>query len=231
LNTSGLISGAPTAAGTFPFTVTATDQTGASASLALSISVTPALVAAPTVLKLQRFGFHAQPTTFVLTFSTPLDQASAQNVANYRLNSIVGTQLGQAIPIMAAVYDATAHTVTLHTARPVNVFRQYRLLVNGTTPTGVKGATGLLLDGKGNGQPGSDYVMTFGMEILAGPNVHLAPAQHLRLHRSRSATLHTPRHILTRSALASTHAPSLSAPSAPRHGVTVMPMQPEHRHP
>jgi hypothetical protein len=175
LSNTGLISGTPTDAGTFSFTVTATDQKGSSAALPLSIVVNPA-VAAPVVEGLQRFGFHAQPTTFVLTFSTALEPASAENVANYHLNAISGHKLGHAVPIKAAVYDPTAHTVTLEPVHKVHLFHHYRLVVNGSTPTGVKGATGLLLDGKGDGQPGSDYVATFGKEILAGPNDPPAPA-------------------------------------------------------
>jgi hypothetical protein len=184
LSNAGLISGTPTTAGTFPFTVTATDQKGASAALPLSIVVVPAPVAAPVVVSLQRFGFHAQPTTFVLTFSTALERAAAEDLANYRLNPILGHRLGPAIPILAAVYDPTARTVTLHPTHRVYLFGHYRLLVNGSTPTGVTGATGLLLDGKGNGQPGSDFVTTFGPEILAGPNVQPSRADHSPLHRS-----------------------------------------------
>ena len=168
LSPAGLISGTPTAAGTYTFTVTATDLNGAVASLPLSIVVTQAV--APTVRNLRRFGFHTQPTTFVLTFSTALEPASAEHVANYRLNPISGHRLGPAIPIKKAVYDPNAHTVTLHFAHRVYLFHEYRLLVNGSTPTGVTGAAGPLLDGKGNGQPGSDYVKIFGSSILAGPN-------------------------------------------------------------
>jgi hypothetical protein len=124
---------------------------------------------APVVEGLQRFGYHDQPTAFVLTFSTALAPTSAEDVANYRLNPISGHHLGPTIPIKAAVYDPATDTVTLHPAHRVYLFRQYRLMVNGSTPTGVAGTTGLLLDGKENGQPGSDFVTTFGKEILAGP--------------------------------------------------------------
>jgi hypothetical protein len=178
LNAStGLVSGSTTTPGTYAFTVLATDVSAARVSESLTITVAPAQAAAPVVKSLQRFGFHAQPTTFVLTFSTALEQAPAEDVANYQLNPILGHGLGQAISITAAVYDPMTHTVTLHTARRVYLFRQYRLLVNGSTPTGVTGATGLLLDGKGNGQPGSDLMMTFGKEILAGPNVQVSGAE------------------------------------------------------
>jgi hypothetical protein len=183
---TGLVSGSATALGTYSFTVQATDSSGASVSQNGMIVVNQA-VAAPTVEKLQRFGFHAQPTIFVLTFSTALDPASAEDVANYHLNPIFGQHLGNAIPIRAAVYDATAHTVTLEPVHRVYLFRQYRLLVNGSTATGVKGATGLLLDGKGNGQPGSDFVTTFGKEILAGPSVHVSRSERSPFHRARFA--------------------------------------------
>jgi hypothetical protein len=166
--------------GTATISATLDNQT-----VSLSFMVTPA-VTAPIVVSLQRFGFHAQPTTFVLTFSAALDPASAQDLANYHLNSISGHKLGRAIRIKAATYNPADNTVTLHPGVRVHLFAQYRLVVNGSTPTGVKGATGLLLDGNGNGQPGSDYVATFGKEILAGPNVQTSRANRSSLHRSRS---------------------------------------------
>jgi hypothetical protein len=207
LSPDGLISGTPTAAGTFPFTVTATDRNGAVASLPLSIVVTPtSQVVAPTVQNLQRFGFHAQPTTYVLTFSTALEPASAEDVANYRLNLVVGHRIGRAIPIKAALYDPTTHTVTLQPAHRVFLFAHYRLVVNGSTPTGVAGATGLLLDGRGNGMPGTDYVATFGKEILAGPN---DPP------RTSQRSLHV-RHLPT-TTHASSHQPTVSTPTSRNH--------------
>jgi uncharacterized repeat protein (TIGR01451 family) len=38
---------------------------------------------APTVVSLERFGYHAGPTTLVLSFSTPLDAATAVDLRNY----------------------------------------------------------------------------------------------------------------------------------------------------
>ena len=166
-------------------------------TVSLTIEVSPAVVPSvepPVVESLQRFGVHAQPTTFVLTFSTALEPAPAEDVANYRLNPIFGHRLGHAIRIKAATYDAIAHTVTLQPAHRVYLFGHYRLVVNGSTPTGVAGVTGLLLDGKGNGQPGSDFVTTFGKSILAGPNVQISRAERSPLHRSRTDAPHPQRH-------------------------------------
>jgi uncharacterized repeat protein (TIGR01451 family) len=132
--------------------------------------VTP-VVAPPTVLSLLRFGFHAQPTTFVLAFSAPLDPARAQNPSNYTLMPLgPNGQTGAPIPIVAAVYNPFTLTVTLYPNRLVYLFARYRLVVNGSTPTGLAGTSGVLIDGAGNGVPGTNYVRDFGPEILAGPN-------------------------------------------------------------
>ena len=45
----------------------------------------------------------------------------------------------------------------------------YQLTVIGTTPSGLTGATGVPLDGLGNGTPGTNYVTMFSGSILAGP--------------------------------------------------------------
>lgn len=131
-------------------------------------TVTPQLLA-PTVTNLQRFGFHAQPTELVLTFDSPLDPVRAQDVANYRLFELLhGGRLRRPIPIKTATYDSTVHTVTLTFKHPTSLalHRHYELIVNGTSPSSVAGSTGIPLDGKGNGVPGSDYVRVFGDEIL-----------------------------------------------------------------
>ena len=179
--------------------VQATDSSGAKGNVTLFtyVLVTPASqVVAPTVQNLQRFGFHAQPTTLVLTFSTALDPAPAQDVANYRLNAVIGHRIGHAIRIKAAIYDPTTHAVTLQPAHRLYLFGRYLLEVNGSTPTGVAGATGLLLDGRGNGVPGTDYVATFGKEILAGPNdpprISRRSLHHQHLPTMTHASSHQP---------------------------------------
>ncbi len=186
LSTSGLISGTPTTAGSSTFTVQATDANGATATQALTLAVNaPAVVAPPTVTNLQRFGFHLQPTEYVITFSSAMDPTRAQNVSNYVLKLARG---GPAIRITSAVYDAVAHTVTLRTAKLLNVHRQYSLTINGMAPSGLtgqstqSGQTGPLLDGQGNGSAGSNYTRTFGMEILAGPSTVQSSKVRAKIH-------------------------------------------------
>jgi hypothetical protein len=124
----------------------------------------PGPVDHPTVTNLQRFGFHAQPTLLVLTFSTALDPARASNTANY---AVVGP--AHRFPIASAVYNPTNHTVTLRPQNLLNVHRRYTITVNGTPANGLTSSRGIPLDGANTGKPGSSYVKTFGKEILAGP--------------------------------------------------------------
>ncbi len=138
---------------------------------------------APTVVSLERFGYHAGPTTLVLRFSAPLDAATATDVRNYRLSQVLAGGHRATIRIRSAAYDPASRTVTLTPARPLYLFAHYQLVVNGTSPTGVSDIYGNLLDGAGTGRPGSDYVRVFGQEVLvgqlppAGPRVRVA-AQH-----------------------------------------------------
>jgi hypothetical protein len=137
----------------------------ASSSTAVTQQVnSSSVVDGPTVTNLQRFGFHAQPTILVLTFSAALDPSRAANTANY---TVAGgsTQF----TVTSAVYNPSNNTVTLRFSQLLNVHRRYHLTVNGTAPNGLSSATGILIDGANTGKPGSNYVKAFGIEILAGP--------------------------------------------------------------
>ena len=148
------------------------DQTlGNNVSSVLVTASAATVVAPPSVTSLQRFGFHDQPTVFVLTFSSALDPTRAQDLGNYQLTLIAhGGRLHLPVHLTGAVYDAAANSVTLHPAKLLPLRFHYMLVVNGTSPTGVSGPSGVLLDGAGKGVPGSNYVRHFGREILAGSN-------------------------------------------------------------
>ena len=101
------------------------------------------------MVDLRRFGFHAQPTLFVLTFSGPLDPAQARNTSNYDLRYAgPGRLSGTRIAIASATYDPIMHTVTLAPYVLLPLRRPYELTVTGL---------------------GINYQGTFGDEIVAGP--------------------------------------------------------------
>jgi uncharacterized repeat protein (TIGR01451 family) len=160
------------------------------------IGISPEVMpgAAPSVTSLKRFGFHAQPTEFVLAFSSALDPARAQDPNNYTLKPVgPHGHLGARIRIVAAVYHPLTHTVTLHPATRLYLFQRYKLVVNGMPPAGLAGPSGVLLDGRGNGISGTDYVKNFGPGILAGPYRRVDPAvkhetRHLTSAHTKSST-------------------------------------------
>jgi Planctomycete extracellular len=133
----------------------------------------------PTVISVQRFGFHADPTRIVLGFSTGLDPVHAQDVHNY---SIVGPG-GQMIAVDTATYSPLTNTVVLIPHSRLNLHLIYRLTVNGSTPGGVTDRFGNLLDGAGNGLPGSNFVTNItASDLVLGTQVPGGPARlaHLR---------------------------------------------------
>jgi uncharacterized repeat protein (TIGR01451 family) len=141
---------------------------------------------APTVVSLERLGYHTGPTALALRFSAPLDAATAVDVRNYHLFQVLRGGHRAAIRIRSAAYDPASRTVTLTPARQLYLFAHYQLVVNGTSPTGVSDIYGNLLDGAGTGRPGSDYVRVFGQEVLVGQSPPAGPRGHAAFHAARA---------------------------------------------
>ena len=166
--------------------VTVTTPSGTSAVSAAS-QFTYASVAAPTVLSLVRFGFHMQPTSLVLSFSSALDATPAEDVSNYLLMTSSGTM----IPIKSVAYDPTALTVTIFPSQLLNLESFYQLTVNGAAPSGLTSSTGVPIDGAGNGTSGTNYVKMFSGGIVEGPAPELlrtAPGRYFAEARELAAT-------------------------------------------
>ena len=124
-------------------------------------------------MSLLRFGFHEQPTSLVLTFSSTLDATLAQNVNNYQIVTLgrrgrFGNLVDHVTRVSAAVYDPATFTVTLYPAQRLDIHNLYQLTVNGMTPGGLTGVTGVPLAGQG-GVPGTNYVAVISINTLAGP--------------------------------------------------------------
>jgi hypothetical protein len=155
----------------------------------------------------QRFGFHAQPTSLVLTFNGSLDPVRAETASNYQ---IIGPG-GRVVAISSATYDSVAHTVTLAPQQQLNLHQSYQLTVVGTGSGGINDTAGRLLDGAGTGHSGSDYHtvvtaanMVFGSAVPGGPS---------RLARLRKAVARMAEHELA--ALTAQRTAGRIVPAAP----------------
>ena len=171
-------------AGTGVADVTVTTPSGTSTASTADQFTYLAATAPPTVLSLQRFGYHDQPTSLVLTFSAALDPTTSQNVNNYQIVSMGGpgrdgNLVGEVIPVMTAIYDPTVFSVTLFPGDRLDIHNDYQLTVNGTAPGGLTGATGVPLAGQG-GVSGTNYVANITINTLAGASPEtLAQVRHL----------------------------------------------------
>ena len=140
----------------------------------------------PTVVSVERFGFHMHPTTLVLTFSAPLDPERADDVNNYQIVALGGGEkdgvlVGHVTRVRAAVYNPSTLTVTLYPRQRLDIHNFYRLTVDGATPEGLRSASGIPFDSHGNGEEGNNYATT-----LSWKNLVLTPAQARKYFHSSS---------------------------------------------
>ncbi len=154
-----------TASGTYQWVATysgdANNDGVASAPGSEPVSV--ASVAATTIENLVRLGYHHQPTQIVLTFSGPLDPATANDPANYHL-AMLNPHRGRPpfpLRIKGVAYDPYTGTVTIRPLHQLSAFRGYQLTISG-----VLDAHGNPI--AGNGGPGGSYVARFGEQSIHG---------------------------------------------------------------
>ena len=118
----------------------------------------------PKVDLLQRYGFHAQPTILVLTFSSAPDAAQAQDPSNYQIVFLGGPAadgaIGRTIRIAKAVYDPATLRVILYPAERLNIHDRYRITAFGARPGGLTGSSGVGM--------GVDYVAAITRRSLVG---------------------------------------------------------------
>ncbi len=172
-NGTATLAGTPGAnvVGVYPLTITAANGVGTASTLDFTLNVV--ISTPPEVVRLQRIGGGARPTQIVLSFDEALDSGFADMTSNYVFRPVVrGRPLNkprQMIRVKSAVYDPANHTVTLRTAKRLNLNQVYQITVNGMAPPGLRNVSGVLLDGQGNGQPGSNFATSFaGRKSLKG---------------------------------------------------------------
>lgn len=139
-------------------------------SATASIPVLPQDDVPPTVLSVQRYGFHRQSTYLVVTFSEPMDPAAAANPGNYVVfgrgpDHKLGTPDDVRFAPASVSYDpATNRAIVLMSSR-LKVFRTYRLVLDANGLTDIAGNP---LDGNGDGTAGGDAVILVNRRNLAG---------------------------------------------------------------
>jgi hypothetical protein len=155
---------------------------GGSAGFALSASDLLLQVAAPPtdrqgphVVTFQRFGYHARPTTLVLTFNESMDPIYVQDATNYQLVDAHG----RSIRITGAVYHPIARTVTLHLGQRLDLNHRFKLTVNGATGDGLRDLQGNLLDGDNDGQIGGNFVTLVDRNALVIDRPTRVPPKHV----------------------------------------------------
>jgi autotransporter-associated beta strand protein len=179
-NGTATLAGSPAAntAGTFRFTITAAAGAGAAATQEFTLQVV--IATPPKVIHFQRISGHTQRPRFVLTFDEPMAPMLAQTPSNYVFRPVVRSRPlrapRQAIRVRSAVYNLAQQTVTLITAKPIKLAKVYQLTVNGGAPNGLTNVSGVPLDGKGDGSPGSSFIVSFtgraSLKGIPGPTAH-----------------------------------------------------------
>ncbi len=127
----------------------------------------------PKVVSLKRFGYHTDRTFLVVTYSEPVDTATALNRANYTVRGLgrdgrFGTADDPIFPIESLRLGPAPNSVVLLMKSRLYAYVPYQLTINGNTPGAVADLAGKRLDGNSDGQAGGNLVRRFGPDIIAG---------------------------------------------------------------
>jgi hypothetical protein len=149
---AGVVVGAPASQST-----TITNGTGNGAGIA------------PTVESVVRYGFHAQATLLVVTFSQAMDETTAANAANYTVilsprDSTFGNSDDRAVSILRVYYNPDTFEATLLVSERIYAFRPFELVVK----PAITDADGNALDGNGDGVGGDSSVTTLDLSSIVG---------------------------------------------------------------
>ena len=101
-------------------------------------------------------------TEILIGFSGALNATEAASVAEYSLTQVgkkgsFTVKSAKKIKIKSAVYNPANDTVAI-TPKHFVITKKVQFLVNGLAPSGLEDSYGRLIDGNGDGQPGSDAI-------------------------------------------------------------------------
>ena len=137
-----------------------TGPVGTGTSPVAPISAAPVVVSESLVMAGK--GANRYVSGIVLTFSSALDPATAQNAANFSVIQMTRngrTKVAKAIRVRA-VYDARSNSVKLTFAGKPRFAAGGRLVVFSSPPTGIASTSGTRLEGNTGSVAGSDGIYT-----------------------------------------------------------------------
>lgn len=186
-NVVGSLIATANASGTQPEINPADNATGIGIVSQNAAPPTPPDTQAPIITSLSRFGAGRQPTAIQLLFNEPMTAGTVQNTANYTLvtagaDGRFNTSDDVGIPIRTVAYEPTLFSAVVLPRRRIPLSTPVQITVHGSSATGVADAAGVLLDGAGNGLPGSNFVRVF-RGFGPGPIRYSATAQKARARR------------------------------------------------
>ncbi len=140
---------------------------GTTTTTVLGIHCTDPDFTPPQVTGLNWHGTATAITSIVLSFSEPLQAASASDPAGYQLvdlgtSGLANPSSGLAIGFSSPVYNAATDTVTLFPVQPLAAGHFYRIQVDGTGVAPISDLAGNLLAGAGAGMTGTNYMALIG---------------------------------------------------------------------
>jgi hypothetical protein len=153
------------ATGTYVVTVSLRDSDGGTSTQTRTVAVLPKPAKVASFLARTS---RTRITQLEVTFDTPMNAASVQNLANYQLISAgrdakLGTTDDIKLTISKIVYNSSTRVATITTRQAMNTTGIYRLTILATNAsTGIRTSNGRLLDGEGDGIAGGNYVKSFG---------------------------------------------------------------------
>jgi hypothetical protein len=113
----------------------------------------------PEVQSLTWAGTSRSITSLTVGFSSPLDQRYAMIQGDYQL---VAPGLGnKVVPLTPQYYNSSSFSVTLVPSVALPSGQFYYIQIVGSGPSAIRDIGGNLLDGAGNGDPGSNYQASF----------------------------------------------------------------------
>ncbi len=112
----------------------------------------------PQVVRVDRVDPPNLSIQLGVTFSTGLDSAGAEDLANYTLTAVgPGGRPGSGVRLDSAIYDPASRTVTIRVHGPLDPRVAYRLTIDGRSGHGLRSPEGFRLAGAGAGRAGTDY--------------------------------------------------------------------------